>query len=725
MSKNLIIVESPTKARTISEFLGKDFRVDSSFGHVRDLPKSKLGVDIEHDFEPQYLIPLKSRPQVKRLKKEIHGALRVILATDEDREGEAIAWHLVQALDLNKNNQQLTINNRPQKKKKADSPKPEIGNRKKSLQVPSSEFQVPIIERIVFHEITKRAIEDALSHPRAIDMRLVNAQQARRILDRLVGYKLSPFLWKKMFRGLSAGRVQSPAVRLIVEREREIERFKPQEYWTMEALLQKNSELRTPNSELNAFEATLVKIGEKTLEKFDIANREQADGILKNLANARWRVASVEKRAAQKNPLPPYTTSTLQQDAFRRLGFSGRYTMRLAQQLYEGMDVGEGPAGLITYMRTDSVSIAAEAITRAQEFIKKTFGAAYAVHAGRRFKTKSKGAQEAHEAIRPTDPWRTPESLKQYLDPRQHKLYELIWQRFIATQMPAAVFNATTVDISATPNSQLQTPNFYLFRATGQVLTFDGFLRVYPLKFAETDLPELTPQEELNLKKLMPQQHFTEPPPRYNEASLVKTLEKYGVGRPSTYAPIISTIQDRGYVERFERRHLKPTQTGFLVNDLLVEHFPDIVDIQFTAKMEEELDEIAAGKEEWRPVIRQFYEPFASRLEQKYEEVKKIDQPVEATDETCEKCGKPMVVKMGRFGKFLACSGFPECKNAKPLREAPQSTGVACPKCGQGDIVVRKTRRGKVFFGCSRYPECDYASWEDPRKEKNEKKNGS
>ncbi len=674
MPKQLIIVESPTKARTISRFLGNDFLVESSYGHVRDLPKSKLGVDVEHDFAPQYIIPLKARAHVKKLKKDAAKAKTVILATDEDREGEAIAWHLVTALDIG-----------PEK-----------------------------TGRIVFHEITKSAIADALQHPRAIDMRMVDAQQARRILDRLVGYKLSPFLWKKVFRGLSAGRVQSAAMRLLVEREREIQNFTTQEYWTITASL-----LTSPLTDNAAFDATLIKINDETLDKFAIKTGAEAREIASDLSGALWRVGQVEKRAMTKNPPSPFTTSTLQQDAFRRLGFSAKQTMFIAQQLYEGLETGdEGPVGLITYMRTDSLNIAASALAEASALVKKEFGVKYVLPSPRRFKTKSKGAQEAHEAIRPTDPWRKPEQVKPFLDAKQFRLYELIWKRFVAGQMPPAIFDASSVDIQAARHTDLETG--YTFRATGQVLRFDGFLKVYPTQFTENPLPELTPKEELTLQELKPEQHFTAPPARFTEATLVKTLEQYGIGRPSTYAPIISTIQDRGYAQRHERRYLKPTETGFLVNDLLVEHFPAIVDIQFTARMEEELDEIASGKTDWPPVIRRFYDPFAQNLAAKYESVKKHEVP-ETTEEICDKCGRAMIVKMGRFGKFLACSGFPECKNTKTLgqkeKATPQKIDMRCPKCQEGDVIIRYTKRRKMFYGCSRYPACDWASWNDPRKE--------
>ena len=671
--KHLVIVESPSKGRTISRFLGSGFIVESSYGHIRDLPSSKLGVDLEKDFAPHYIIPLKARANVKKLKGITAKADTVILATDEDREGEAIAWHLSEALGLGA----------------------EKG---------------PKVERIVFHEITERAIKEALAHPRTVDMKLVNAQQARRVLDRLVGYKLSPFLWKKIYRGLSAGRVQSVAVRLIVEREREIQAFVPTEYWTIGATL-----ARTGQEE--SFTATLAKIGGKSIEKFDIENKGDADRIMADLADTAWRVDTVDKRAITKNPLPPYTTSTLQQDAFRRLGFSAKQTMRVAQQLYEGIPLGPaGPVGLITYMRTDSLNLAESALADAHAFIKKAFGDPYTMATPRRFKTKTKGAQEAHEAIRPTDPSRTPESVMPFLDRRQFRLYDLVWRRFVATQMPPAIFDATGVDISATPAASATR---YTFRATGQTQRFDGFLKVYPVKFSEMTLPDVTPQEVLDLRQLLPEQHFTEPPPRFTEATLVKIMETHGIGRPSTYAPIISTIQDRKYVERHDRRTLKPTEVGFLVNDLLVEHFPQVVDTQFTAKMEAEFDAIASGDITWQPVIKEFYEPFAKNLELKYEEVKKHHTD-EATDEVCEKCGKPMVIKLGRFGKFLACTGFPECRNTKPLagqeKQAPQTIDMACPKCTEGDVIIRRTRRGKMFYGCSRYPKCDWASWDDPRK---------
>lgn len=659
--KQLVIVESPTKARTISGFLGSDFQIESSYGHVRDLPKSKIGIDFENNFEPHYIVPMKAKANVKKLKEIAKKAKKIILATDEDREGEAIAWHLISALNLE------------------DKPEDQI-------------------ERIVFHEITKDAIESALANPRALDMKLINAQQARRILDRIVGYKLSPFLWKKVTRGLSAGRVQSVTVRLVVEREREIEKFKPEEYWTIEA------EVKTKDGD--TFHAVLAKLDGKALGKMDINDGETAKKIAGEAKASSWVITNVEKKASSKSPLPPFTTSTLQQEASRRLGYSAKQTMVLAQQLYEGIDIGSGPVGLITYMRTDSLNLAESAVAGAAHFIDKAFGSSYVLPKPRFFKTKSKGAQEAHEAIRPTNPSLTPDQIKSRLDKRQLKLYDLIWRRFIATQMPEAIFDATSIDIEA---------GRAIFHATGQILKFDGFLKVYPTKTEDVILPHVEPDEKVTPLSVDPIQHFTEPPPRYTDASLIKTLEKAGVGRPSTYAPTLSTIQNRGYVEKDERKRYRPTDMGIMVNDLLVEHFPEVVDIEFTAKMEEELDEVAEGVKTWQPVIREFYDPFSKHLETKYEEVEK-QTTEEATDEICEKCGKPMVIKFGRFGRFMACSGFPECKNTKTIKKELISTGVKCPKCNEGDIVQRFTRKKRLFFGCSRYPDCDFATWTDPKK---------
>lgn len=649
----LVIVESPTKAKTIQKFLSKDYEIESSFGHIRDLPKSKLGIDLEKNFEPQYIIPTKARKTVNHLKGEAKKADKVILATDEDREGEAIAWHLVQALGLKENT-----------------------------------------ERIAFHEITKTAIAEALKSPRAIDPNLVNAQQGRRVLDRLVGYKLSPFLWKKIAKGLSAGRVQSAALRLIVEREEEINNFKPTEYWELGAFLKKQGSEQ-------AFEAYLSKVKGQSLGQLDLSSKEMVDGILKDIEGADFIVDKIEKKQAIKNPPTPFTTSTLQQEAVKRLGFSSKKTMLMAQRLYE--------KGLITYMRTDSVNLSRESLAAAKNWLAENLGEAYGAEAPRIFKTKSRIAQEAHEAIRPTDVFLTPEHEK-IEDVGEKKLYKLIWQRFVASQMPKAIFDSVQADIKIKD---------YIFRANGNALKFDGFLKVWSQKFEESELPAMTGGEKLELQELKPSQHFTEPPARFNEASLIKALEEFGIGRPSTYAPIISVIQNRQYVEKRERKFF-PTEIGKLVNKVLVENFPEVVDIGFTAKMESDLDEIADGKIEWQKVIEDFYTPFSQNLEKKYLEVSKKELlPVEMTNEVCEKCGKPMVIRHGRFGRFLACSGFPECKNTKQLpKEPPKQIGMKCPKCLEGDIIERRVSRGrargKIFWGCSRYPKCDYASWTNP-----------
>jgi len=639
----LVIVESPTKSKTIQNFLPDDYVVLSSFGHIRDLPKGDLGVDVENDFTPKYVVPRKAQPHLTALKKELKKADGVILATDEDREGEAISWHLSQALGLDENK----------------------------------------IQRIVFHEITKDAIKHALANPREIDMHLVDAQQARRVLDRLVGYKLSPFLWKKVVRGLSAGRVQSVAVRLIVDREREIENFKNDEYWTIEAELQKNAP---------TFTANLHTQNGKTIPKLGIKTKEDSDKILSDLEDAEYKIQSIERKETRRNPLPPFTTSTLQQEASKKFGMPARATMSVAQSLYE--------RGHITYHRTDSVNLSQISLSDAKQYIEKEFGARYYLF--RTFKTRSKGAQEAHEAIRPTSAQKSPRTLK--LDPRQKKIYELIWNRFVASQMTQAIFDATTIDISAADCA---------FRANGSILKFDGFLKVYPMKFEENELPELSEQEILELLKLTPSQHFTQPPARYSEATLIKELEKNGIGRPSTYAPTISTIQDRNYVEKNEQKKFAPTEIGITVNDLLVEHFPKIVDIHFTAEMEEDLDDIAEGKKEWVPVIREFYEPFAELLEKKYEEVEK-KMPVEETDKICPKCGKNLVIRFGRFGKFYACSGFPECKHTESLENKQSALDIKCPKCIEGDLVEKRTKRKKIFYACNRYPDCDFALWDKP-----------
>ncbi|MGC9048995.1 MAG: type I DNA topoisomerase [Patescibacteria group bacterium] len=657
----LIIVESPTKAKTISKFLGNDFIVESCQGHIRDLPRGKMGIDIENNFQPQYVIPTKKRKIVNKLKKLANQAETIYFATDEDREGEAIAFHLQQVLGTEK----------PIKGK-----------------------------RIVFHEITLEAIEEALKNPREIDLNLVQAQEGRRILDRLVGYELSPFLWRKIAKGLSAGRVQSPALRLIIEREREIEKFKPEEYWSIEALLQPET-----SSDKN-FTAKLYKINDLVLNKLTIKSRVEADKIIKDLKKAKYVVLNFKTREQQKNPLPPFTTSTLQQEANRKLGFLAKKTMLIAQQLYEGISLGKKEAvGLITYMRTDSLNLAEKFLNEAAEFIKNNYGKEYLER--RQYKTKSKVAQEAHEAIRPTSCFRQPEKIKKYLSKDQYKLYNLIWSRAISCQMRSARLINTTVDIIA---------QVYTFRANGSSLKFDGWLKIYPERQIETILPPLKINEKLKLIKLLPEQHFTEPLPRYNDASLVKTLESLGIGRPSTYAPIISTLQERNYIYR-EQRYFKPTKIGFLVNDLLVSHFPEIVDYQFTARMEDNLDKIANGQENWLPMIKNFYGPFKEKLKNKEKEIAK-NYLAEKTEEICPKCGKPLVIKMSRFGRFLACSGFPECQFTKSLNNShQQSTGIKCPKCQIGEIIQKRTKRGKFFYGCNRWPKCNYASWQKPTPE--------
>jgi DNA topoisomerase-1 len=713
MSKKLIIVESPTKAKTITKFLGNEYIVKSSFGHLRDLPKSKLGVDTENNFEPEYVINPRSKKQATELKKYAKECDEIILASDEDREGEAIAWHLAQILNLEG-----------------------FGNGKKEKSY----------KRIVFHEITKNAIEEALKTPREIDMNLVDAQQARRILDRLVGYKLSPLLWKKIRYGLSAGRVQSVAVRLIVEREEEINKFNPEEYWSIEALLKKTDD----DTEIKS---KLIKVEGKSVPKLGIKTKEEADKIKGDLENASYEIEKITKKETKKNPLPPFTTSTLQQASSNKFGYSAKQTMMIAQQLYEGINLGsKGSSGLITYMRTDSLSLSKSSLESAENYIKNKFGNEYAER--RFFKTKSKGAQEAHEAIRPTNPELDPEIIKKFLDNKQFKIYELIWQRMIASQMASAIVDSTIIDILADDK--------YTVRANGSTIKFEGFLKVYPIKSEEIILPKLTEKEKLDLIKIISEQHFTQPPARFNEASLIKVLEELGIGRPSTYAPTISTIQDRGYIKKIEKR-LHPQEIGILVNKLLVEHFPKIVDVKFTAKMEEDLDKVAENKKDWVIILKDFYKPFKINLMQKEKEIDKKELTEEATDKVCEKCGKPMIIKMGRFGKFMACSNYPDCKNTKQLDdkgeiEEPEttnevcekcgkpmafkigrygkflgcsgypdcknikpivkSTGVKCSECGKGEIVEKKSKAGRVFFACNKYPECKFALWNKPTGEK-------
>jgi len=698
--------------------------MESGYGHLRDLPRSKMGVDIENNFTPQYVIPRTNQKIVTKLKKLALKSPSIYFATDEDREGEAIAWHLLETFKKTTHNA----------KEKID---PQELNKK--------------VKRIVFHEITEEAIKEALKNPRRIDYHLVDAQQARRVLDRLVGYELSPFLWKKVAKGLSAGRVQSVALRLVAEREREIKNFKPREYWTIEALFHKKDQ---PS---NKFKAGLVKIDGKSLDKYAIPNEKQAKQILKYLKNATYAVADIQRREVKKKPPAPFTTSSLQQVANRTLGFTARQTMFIAQQLYEGIDLGrKGREGLITYMRTDSLNLADKFLNEAKELIMQEFGKEYALPTPRKFKAKSKLAQEAHEAIRPTEAKHTPESIKEYLDQRQFKLYQLIWQRSLACQMPEAVMDVVTAKINDHTNK-------YTFRASGSTIKFDGFLKIYN-NAKETQLPKLKKDESLSAQKIEPLQHFTEPPARYSEAGLVRALEERDIGRPSTYAPTIATLIERHYVEK-ENKRLWPTDIGLLVNDVLVEHFPDIMDYKFTAHMEDDLDEIAQGKMEWVPVIREFYKPFKENLMKKHEEVNKKDLTEEATEEVCEKCGQPMIIKMGRFGKFLACTGYPDCKTTKPIdkngdivepkleasdekcdkcgklmvmkhgrygpflacsgypdckniKNIEQKTGVTCPQCKQGDIVTKRSRRGRTFYSCNRYPECKFALWQKPTGEK-------
>lgn len=654
--KTLVIVESPAKAKTIAKFLGRGFSVESSYGHIRDLPKSKMGIDIEHGtFLPSYLIPKEKAAQVKKLKDLAKKADKIIFATDEDREGEAISWHLAETLGV----------------KPAEA------------------------DRIVFHEITKGAIEKALENPRHIDQKLVDAQQARRVLDRLVGYELSPFLWKKVVRGLSAGRVQSVAVRLVVEREREIQAFKPEEYWTIDGEFAITKHPVIP--------ASLVAIDGQKLQKVSITSQTEAEKIYNGAKAASYTVSDVTKKEASRVPPPPFTTSTLQQTANQRLGYSAKQIMRLAQQLYEGVSIGaEGSVGLITYMRTDSVNLSEKFTTDANDFVHKSFGKEFALTKPRSYTTKSKGAQEAHEAIRPTEAMRTPESIAAYLDPQQLKLYTLIWQRAVATQMAAAKLDRTTIEL---------TGDIYTFRATGQTVIFPGWLKLYPDMGKETILPEVKTADPATLEELKKEQHFTEPPARYSDATLVKAMEEFGIGRPSTYAPTIATIEDRGYVVRDEHKRFGPSDIALVVNDLLVEHFSDIVDFQFTAKMEENLDEIAAGTKDWQPIIATFYEPFHANLVNKTETLVKKDIVEEATDEKCPKCSEPMVIKIGRFGKFLACSKYPDCKTTKPIpgsvEEAEQAAAVTdekCEKCGK-PMVTKRGRFG-TFLGCSGYPDC-------------------
>lgn len=657
---NLVIVESPAKAKTIQKYLGKDFEVIASMGHIIDLPKSKLGVDIEHNFEPMY-VEIKGKEKIiSDLKKHAKKSKQIYLATDPDREGEAISWHLANLLGLDHS----------------------------------------VDNRVTFNEITKSGITYGMEHPRTIDNNLVNAQQTRRILDRIVGYKISPFLWRKIRRGLSAGRVQSVAVKLIVDREAEISAFVSEEYWSIEAQLLAE----------NFKKPFLAKLNSKNTKKIEIKNKEEADQILAELKGAEFRVDNVKKGVRKKSPVPPFTTSTMQQEASRKLGFQARRTMKAAQELYEGIEIdGMGAVGLITYMRTDSLRISNEAIEQAAAFITEKYGKEYLPATRRVFKSKS-NAQDAHEAIRPTMPSLEPEKIKHNLSSDQYKLYKLVWERFIASQMATALFDTVSADIVA---------GEYLFKASGYTVKFDGFTVLYEeSKDEETEksiaLPMLEKDALLQVQSLQGLQHFTQPPPRFTEASLIKTLEENGIGRPSTYAPTITTILQRGYVER-EQKTLRPTPLGQVTTQLMCEQFKEIVDVTFTASMEKNLDDIEAGKENWVTVLDHFYQNFSKTLEtaEKNMDGTRMKVPDEETDVICELCGRKMVIKSGRFGKFLACPGFPECRNTKKL---VTETGGICPVCG-GKVLAKKSKNGKLYYGCENNPKCSFMTWDKPLKE--------
>lgn len=661
----LVIVESPAKARTIGNFLGKGYSVKASIGHVRDLLRSQLSVDVENNFEPKYRVPNEKRPVVKEITAVAKKAEEIYLATDPDREGEAIAWHLVEAASLAKDR----------------------------------------VKRVVFHEITKSAISEAFSHPRSIDNDLVDAQQARRILDRLVGYNLSPLLWTKVRGRLSAGRVQSVTLRLIVEREREIEAFVPEEYWSIDA------EFKPEESE-EKLTASLAKVDG---EEPQLPTKGTVDELVKDMETASYQVSNIKRGTRRRHPYSPFITSTLQQQASRQLGFTAKRAMRIAQQLYEGIDVGEeSESGLITYMRTDSTNVSPGALNQVRDYIQSAHGKAFLPEKPKIYKTKTAKAQEAHEAVRPTSVLRTPEKIKQYLTPEQFKLYHLIWRRFVASQMKSAVYETISIEVNGTGSEHK-----YLLRASGSVIKFPGFLILYEEASdngidenaeKKLDLPVgLKNGDGLILLNLMLDQHFTQPPPRFTEASLVQALEEYGIGRPSTYAPIISTIQTRGYVER-EGKKLIPTETGIIVNDLLVEYFPEVLGINFTAHMEEDLDEIAKGDRKWNDVISEFYRSFEPKLVHAREEMPENHMEPERIGRNCPECGSELVLKWGRFGKFISCSNYPDCNHTEPYLE---KIGVSCPTDG-GEIIVRKTRKGRIFYGCANYPNCDFSSWKKP-----------
>ena len=685
----LVIVESPAKARTVSKFLGKGYTVKASVGHVRDLLRSQLSVDVENGFSPKYRVPNEKRDVVKDLKSAADQARDIYLATDPDREGEAIAWHLMEAADMDKER----------------------------------------THRVVFHEITREAVADAFAHPRGLDMKRVNAQQARRILDRLVGYQISPLLWRKVRSRTSAGRVQSVALRLIVEREHDIEEFNPEEYWSIEADLAKlagqvNGREAQAAGETQ-FRAKLTRIRGETVggngRPSILASQADTLALIGDLEKSMYIVTEVKQSERRRRPAAPFTTSTLQQEASRRLGFGTRKTMSIAQQLYEGIELGsEGTVGLITYMRTDSTNVSQQAQQETRAFISERYDPELLPEEPPVYKTKSKAAQEAHEAIRPTSVWREPARLKKFLSRDQERLYTLIWQRFVASQMSQAIYDTVSVGVGASPAGSPPAGEEWPYRlqAGGSRIRFKGFLTLYEESRDEDALPDssegiilpaLAEGETVRLLQLLPEQHFTQPPPRFTEASLVKALEENGIGRPSTYAPIISTIQQRGYVEVVDKR-LFPTELGEVVNELVVDYFPDVINLEFTAHMEDDLDQIARGEMELEPVLEEFYTPFSQALahaEQHMPEVEVADQP---TGEMCEKCGHPMVLKFGRFGKFEACSNFPECRNTKPYLI---KLGITCPKDG-GELVERRTKKGRVFYGCANYPECDWSSWKRP-----------
>lgn len=661
MAKNLVIVESPAKSKTIGKILGRNYKVVASVGHIRDLPKSTLGIDIENNFEPKYINIRGKGPIINELKKQAKAANHVYLATDPDREGEAISWHLAHILKLDPNEK----------------------------------------TRVEFNEITKDAIKSAIKKPRTIDLKLVDAQQARRVLDRLVGYKISPLLWKKIRKGLSAGRVQSIAVKLICDREEEIDSFIPKEYWTLKAMLQKGRE---------KFEANFIgKLEDGKESKMELESEEEINAVLKSLDKDGYKVSNVKKGSRKRKPYQPYTTSTLQQDASKKLGFTTKKTMSIAQQLYEGIDLKkEGTTGLITYMRTDSTRISNEAIALTKEYIINNFGPDFSNGGISYTKKSKKETQDAHEAVRPTSVVRSPEDIKEYLSKDQFKLYKLIWDRFVGSQMKEALYDTLSVTILN---------NDKVFKASGSKLIFPGFLKVYisaDEEVKEMKIPSLEVGDSLKLDELLPKQNFTQPPARYGEASLIKSLEELGIGRPSTYSPTISTILSRYYVE-LDKKVFYPTELGKLVNDLLLDYFDDVINEEFTANLEEKLDDVAEGTMEWKEVISDFYAPFGKLLEKAEEEIDKIEIAEEVSDVICEKCGKNMVIKNGRFGRFLACPGYPECRNTKAILD---EIGVNCPKCEDGRIVRKRSKKGRVFYGCTNYPTCDFVSWDEPIEEK-------